>query len=249
MPPKIPRAVPSRGDVLSRAALLLDIDGTLLEIAPRPDEVVVPPGLRETLAHLHHVLDGAVALVTGRTLSDAERLFAPLKLPTAAEHAGLLRLKPDVEPLRLAVPEAPGAWRDAALAFAKEHPGVVFENKLAGFVLHYRLAPEQQQPALLLLRALLEGREDFEILPAQMAWEIRPLGVNKGMGVREIMNLSPFRGRWPIFIGDDVTDEDGIVAAESLGGLGFRVPTDFATPADVRAWLASLTGGADAATA
>ncbi|MDB5413141.1 MAG: trehalose-phosphatase [Rubritepida sp.] len=247
--PQRPRAVPSPREVLSRCALLLDVDGTLVEIAPRPDDVFVPDTLRSDLGALYEAMGGAVALITGRGLADVEGLIAPLRLPIAAEHGGVLRPDPSEPPQRALLLPAPQEWRDAAAAYVAAHRGMVFEEKSGGFVLHYRLAPEQDLPAFDLLRTLIGTAKEFEILRAAMAWEVRPRGVNKGGAVRKIMSEAPFAGRKPIFIGDDVTDEDGIVAARELGGEGYRVPEDFQSPAAVRGWLASLVVGQHAATA
>lgn len=244
-----PRALPSSREVLARGALLLDVDGTLINLAPRPDEVVVPGSLRMDLEGLLSAMHGALALVTGRALADVEDLFAPLKLPVAAEHGAVMRVVPGGEARRAVLPAAPEDWRRTALTFAAGHPGIVFEEKPAGFVLHYRLAPELGQAAFDLLAGLTGTTPDFEILRASMAWEVRPRGIHKGVAVREMMREPPFAGRLPIFIGDDVTDEDGIAAAVALGGMGYRVPEDFPEPEAVRAWLTSILAGAHGPTA
>lgn len=249
IPSKNPRALPSPREVLARGALLLDVDGTLINLAPRPDEVVVPGSLRIDLEALLAAMHGALALITGRALTDVEDLFAPLRLPVAAEHGAVMRSVPGGDARRAVVPAAPEAWRKAALAFAAQHEGLVFEEKPAGFVLHYRLAPDLGEPAFSLLASIISSVPDFEILRASMAWEVRPRGIHKGVAVREIMREPNFAGRLPIFIGDDVTDEDGIAAAEALGGMGYRVPDDFPEPEAVRAWLTSLLAGAHGPTA
>ena len=240
IPLKTPRDLPSPREVLTRGALLLDVDGTLINLAPRPDEVVVPGSLRMDLEGLLTEMNGAIALVTGRALTDVEELFAPLRLPVVAEHGAVMRSAPGAEARRAVVPSAPESWRRTALAFAAGHEGVVFEEKPSGFVLHYRLAPDQGEPAFELLSSLVANTPEFEILRASMAWEVRPRGIHKGVAVRGIMGEPAFAGRMPIFIGDDVTDEDGIAAAEAMGGIGYRVPDDFPKPEAVRAWLTSL---------
>lgn len=247
--PNSPRGLPSPREILTRGALLLDVDGTLIDLAPRPDAVFVPEALRGSLSGLLAAMGGALALITGRGLSDVEGLFAPLQLPTVAEHGAVMRAVPGGEVHRAALPVAPEAWRRAALAFATQHEGVLFEEKPAGFVLHYRLAPGLRDTAFDLLAGLLGSGADFEILRASMAWEVRPRGTHKGVAVRNIMREPHFAGRIPIFIGDDVTDEDGIAAAEALGGAGYRVPDDFPEPEAVRAWLASLLEGPHGPTA
>jgi trehalose 6-phosphate phosphatase len=240
IPLNTPRALPSPREVLARGALLLDVDGTLINLAPRPDEVVVPGSLRIDLEALFIAMNGALALITGRALTDVEDLFAPLRLPVVAEHGAVMRAVPGGDARRALLPSAPEAWRKQALAFAAQHDGIIFEEKPAGFVLHYRLAPDLGDPALDLLASLVNTTPDFEILQASMAWEVRPRGIHKGVAVHQIMREPSFAGRLPIFIGDDVTDEDGITAAEALGGMGYRVPDDFPEPEAVRAWLTSL---------
>ncbi|WP_206932431.1 trehalose-phosphatase [Roseococcus thiosulfatophilus] len=241
-----PSAIPGPTDVLSRAALLLDMDGTLLDLAPRPDEVVVAPGLLDHLTRLHAALGGAVAVVTGRRLDDVDRILHPLRLPAAAEHGAILRPSPDAPPRQGPLRRAPAEWRAAAEAFVAAHPGTLLEPKSAGFVLHYRLAPDRGAEAHALMRGFAESGQGFDLLRADHAWELRPGGVHKGVGVRALMAEAPFAGRWPIFIGDDVTDEDGIAAAVALGGEGFLVPDSFGTPAGVRAWIATLAEHAHA---
>jgi trehalose 6-phosphate phosphatase len=237
---RISPGLPAAGHLLSEGALLLDLDGTLLDIAPRPDAVVVPPGLCAQLASLSARMKGALGIITGRGLPDADRLLAPLRLPIAAEHGRVLRLVASASPWRVPGPDMPAAWVAAARAFAAAHPGVIFEPKSAGFVLHYRLAPEHGAPALDLLRRLLAGQAAFTILPAAMAWEVRAHVADKGTGLRALMAEPGFAGRIPYFIGDDVTDEDAIAAATALGGAGFRMAEHFASPAALRAWLGEL---------
>ncbi len=241
MSPK--RALPGPRDVLSRAALLLDLDGTLLDIAPTPDAVVLEPATARHLALLHKGLDGALAVVSGRRLDDIDRILAPLRLPAAVEHGALLRLHPDEEARRGPLPEPLPAWRDRAQDFVDARPGMLFEPKTVGFVLHFRRAPEHGEEARAFMESLAGENPAFEVLQASMAWEMRPRGVDKGVGVRALMAEPPFAGRMPVFIGDDDTDKDGIAAAEALGGMGFLVPDAFGGPAEVRAWLASLAEG------
>ncbi len=185
-------------------------------------------------------MGGAVAVVTGRRLDDVDRILDPLRLPAAAEHGAILRPDGQAAPRHTPTAMAPEAWRREAAAFVEAHPGTLLEPKSAGFVLHYRMAPEHGAAAEALLRRMAEAGAGFELLRADHAWELRPGGIHKGLGVRALMEQPAFAGRWPLFIGDDVTDEDGIAAAEALGGQGFLVPESFGSPAAVRAWLAGL---------
>ncbi|WP_376088743.1 trehalose-phosphatase [Roseomonas sp. CCTCC AB2023176] len=220
------------------AALFLDLDGTLLEIAPRPDEVVVPPGLPAMLAALHARLDGAVAIVTGRPLAVARGYAGVPAIAVAAEHGAVLDPPlPGTPPLPVPDPD----WRRAADAWSAERPGTLVEHKTHGIVLHFRLAPEEEGAAVSFMEALLGGAaadHGFRLVPAHAAMELRPLVADKGGAVHRFMAVPPFHGRKPIFIGDDVTDEDGIAAAAAYGGGGLRVPVDFdGRPALVRDWL------------
>ncbi|UFN50264.1 trehalose-phosphatase [Roseomonas sp. OT10] len=230
------------------AALFLDFDGTLAELAPRPDLVAVPRELPVTLERLQAALGGAVAIVTGRGL-DVARGFLPVpELVMAAEHGALLD-PPD--PASPPLPSPHPAWRQAVDDFAATHEGVVREQKRHGLVLHFRLAPEAEGAALALLEALAaEAPDDFRVVPAHAAVELRPRFADKGRAVHRLMQRPAFAGRKPIFIGDDVTDEDGITAAYALGGLGYRMPDDFAgQPSRLRAWLARAADALHAAPA
>jgi trehalose 6-phosphate phosphatase len=220
-----------------RAALLLDMDGTLLDIAPRPDLVVVPPGLAEALSALRLRLGDALAIITGRPVAQIDALLPGIPYAVAGEHGGALRPAPGAAPERPDLPRAPDTWRDAAAALAARVPGAMVEEKSRGFVMHYRACPDQGPALHAALAAILADDPTFVIAAAHMAWEIRPLGADKGTAVRALLDRPPFRGRLPIFIGDDVTDEDGIAAAQALGGAGLRVPEVFGSAGGVRAWL------------
>ncbi|RVT97604.1 trehalose-phosphatase [Rhodovarius crocodyli] len=234
--------IPDSADLLSRHALLLDIDGTLLDIAPTPEQVHVPEGLPMLLASLHRQMGGALALVTGRPLVQAVALMG--SLPTSAEHGAVLCLPP-AEPVRLNLPRVPDDWRAAAARLAEAHPGARVETKHAGFVLHYRAIPEAGLVLEQGLRDMIAGDARFEILPASMAWELRPRGTDKGIGLNALMESPAFAGRLPLFIGDDVTDQAAIAAAEAMGGMGLQMDASFETPTALRAWLASLPAEAE----
>lgn len=224
---------------LDRAALLLDMDGTLLDLAPTPDTVVVPPGLADTLRRLRDQLDGALAVVTGRPIAQVDALFPGVPYAVAGEHGGAIRYAPDAGTVRLELPEVPEAWREAAAEAISTHPGSLLEHKRRGFVFHFRAVPGHG-PALLDAAHAIVGADAgrFQVMQASMAWEVRPRGADKGSAVLALMRQPPFAGRTPVFIGDDVTDEDGIRAAVSLGGVGLRVDEAFGSPSGVRNWLA-----------
>jgi trehalose 6-phosphate phosphatase len=227
----------------ARAALLLDMDGTLLDIAPRPELVRVPSGLPEALLALRARLDDALAIVTGRPIAQVDALLPGIPHAVAGEHGGAIRHAPDAAPVHAALPPAPAAWKPALAAIAERYPAALIENKTRGVVLHYREAPALGPELGEAAQALAASAPGFVVLAAHMAWEIKPKGADKGTAVRALMAQAPFAGRLPIFIGDDVTDEDGIAAAVALGGAGLRVADAFVDAAGVRAWLAAAASG------
>ena len=229
-----------------RIALLLDFDGTLVDIAPTPDLVVVPDALRESLTALRHRLGDALAIVTGRPLEQIDHFLPGVPYAVAAEHGAVLRRTPDSAPTQVQLPPIPPDWLVAADAAAAAHEGVRVERKKTGFVLHYRAAPDAGPALHTLLTGLIGSDTDrYHVLPAKMAWEIRAHGADKGSAVEALMQAAPFAGRTPVFIGDDVTDQHGIDAAIRAGGTGLMVPDAFGEPSDVRDWLRRLAAGED----
>jgi trehalose 6-phosphate phosphatase len=221
-------------------ALFLDFDGTLVDIAERPEAIDVPPGLPGLLLRLSARLGGALAVVSGRPLGQLDE-HLPVPIAKVGDHGGALRADPAgrVEGPPLAVP--PAAWLHRARVLADAFPGAFIEPKRHGFVLHYRQAPEAAGMAQGLLEALVaEAPDEFTLMPARMAWEVKPRAVSKGTAVAALLARPPFAGRVPVFIGDDVTDEAGMAAARAAGGLGFRLQDSFGTPSVLRRWLAGL---------
>jgi len=218
---------------------LLDMDGTLIDLAPTPDAVVVEPGLTDSLMALRDSLGGALAIVTGRPIETVDRLLGRVAGAVAGEHGGAVRHTPDGPIERPDLPTPPALWLKAAQALAAAFPGAVLETKARGFALHDRLAPPAA-PAVFeaVLCALVAGTSGFQLLPGHRLWEVRPTGADKGTAVTELMRRPPFAGRLPLFIGDDVTDEDGMRESRNLGGAGLRVGSAFGDPTAVRAWLA-----------
>jgi trehalose 6-phosphate phosphatase len=220
------------------SALLLDLDGTLLDLAATPDAVVVPPRLVADLRTLRTRLQDALAVVTGRPGAQVDALLGDAPYAVAGEHGGVIRHAPGQAWQHAKLPEPPTASCEAGAAIAAAHPGSLLEPKSRGFVLHYRAAPEHGPALGRALQALVAGMPGFAVMPAHMAWEVKPLGADKGTAVVALMRDPPFAGRLPIFIGDDVTDEDGMAAARLLGGAGLRVQDAFGTAQGVRNWLA-----------
>lgn len=225
-----------------QVAFLLDFDGTLVDIAPTPELVVVPTGLAQTLVTLRDRCGGALGVVSGRPIAQIDHFLAGIPHAVAGEHGIAVRHAPDQPVQRAELPELPPEWLDEAERIVARHPGARVEHKHTGLVLHFRAVPEAG-PALREAAEELLARDPmrrFHLQAAKMAWELKPGGIDKGTAVRQLMQQPPFAGRVPVFVGDDVTDEDGIRAAEAMGGIGLRIPEDFATPALFRAWLAEL---------
>jgi trehalose 6-phosphate phosphatase len=220
-----------------RAALLLDMDGTLIDLAPTPDAVIVPAGLPETLATLRDALGGALAIVTGRPVETVDRLFGDAPGAVAGEHGGAIRHHSGAAIERPDLPLPPPTWLETAETLVRSFPGALLERKARGFALHYRQAPEAREIFQTALNALVATSGRFQLHPAHMLWEVRPLGADKGGAVAALMRRIPFAGRLPVFIGDDVTDEDGMRECRKLGGAGYRVDEVFGDPAGVRSWL------------
>lgn len=219
------------------AALMLDMDGTLIDLAPTPDAVVVPEGLPATLGSLRDSLGGALAIVTGRPVETVDRLFGDAPGAIAGEHGGAIRHAAGSAIERPDLPAPPSAWLEAAETLVRTFPGALLERKARGFALHYRQAPDARQPFHAALTGLLATAPGFQLHPAHMLWEVRPIGADKGGAVVALMQRPPFAGRVPIFIGDDVTDEDGMREARVRGGAGYRVDAVFGDTNGVRSWL------------
>lgn len=221
-------------------ALFLDFDGTLIDIAYRPDAIVTPPDLPGLLARVGAALDGAVAIVSGRPLMQIDRLLSPYRGPAAGEHGCQIR-RPDLG--CAPHPEAiPMPLLDALRTLQNVYPGVLLEEKAHCAAVHYRQAPEAETAIRTRLSALelhCEGR--FELVEGKMVFEFRPRGFSKGRAVLDFMSRAPFKGRFPVFVGDDVTDLDGMAACERLGGAGYNVHQYFAgKPREVRLWLEDI---------
>ncbi|MEA2796503.1 MAG: trehalose 6-phosphate phosphatase [Bradyrhizobium sp.] len=234
---------------LNQTAILLDIDGTLLDLAPTPREVWVPPDLSKTLGRLLLRTSGALALVSGRSLNDIDLIFAPEQFPAVGGHGAEMRISTDSEAVATHAPPMDKELKRRLAAIAKLSPGILLEDKGYSLALHYRLAPHAERAiyeAVSLIRADLPNAP-IEVLPGKCVCEIKHSGFNKASGVRELMTHEPFKGRRPLFVGDDVTDETVFALMPDMGGLAFSVGRRakgvagyFDDPGDVRAWLAHL---------
>jgi len=236
-PPPAPFAAPDR------LALLLDFDGTLVEIAPRPDAIAVPADLPDRLARLHRRLSGALAVVSGRAVSDL-RTYLPdfpgdILGSHGAEHAAA-----GSEPRILAPTDGLADLRKAITVYAKGHPDLLVEDKTHSVVLHYRAAPDMAHDVSAFMEALAGRHPAFAVQPAKMAVELRPAGADKGSAVARLLETRPFAGRLPVYAGDDTTDEAAMQVAQERGGAGIKIgPGDSVAtyrlhgPADLYDWL------------
>ncbi len=204
-------------------ALFLDFDGTLVEIAPAPDEVRLDRQVPAALDSLRQTLGGALALVSGRPVSFLDAALDPYRFDTAALHGAQIRLDGEIRSQAEVPKEMRGALRDL-VRFANSHVGIIVEDKRISVALHWRLAPQLHDEALDLMRAiaarmgptvrLQEGKSVAEIVPAE---------ASKGSAIAQLMQAAPYAGRLPVFIGDDITDEHGFEAVNALGGLSIRI--------------------------
>ena len=227
-------------------ALFLDIDGTLLDLAPTPTEVVVPPDLPDLLRALARRLGGAVAVVSGRALTDIDTLLSPLTLAAAGQHGAEIRL-PDGGVERFdAAAKVLDSLLPAVRAFAAARPGILVEDKGMTIAAHCRQVPQYQSELGEFLDGLAARHSDcLETIRGHRVFEIKPRNLSKRTAVEHFMRVSPFAGRLPVFIGDDRTDEDGFAAVKAAGGYAIRVGLDgpsladwrIADPAGTRAFL------------
>jgi trehalose 6-phosphate phosphatase len=234
---------------LDACALLLDIDGTLLDFAPTPREVKVPFGLIPTLRGLLERSSGALALVSGRSLEDIDWIFAPERFPSVGGHGAEMRLSTDGEAVATHAPPMTPDLKRRFAAIAELHSGILLEDKGYSLALHFRQAPQAENAiydAVSAIRADLPNAP-IEVLPGKFVCEIKHSGFTKATGVLELMTHEPFKGRRPVFLGDDVTDETVFAIMPDFDGLSFSVGREakgvagqFSEPAEVRRWLAHL---------
>lgn len=228
-------------------ALFLDFDGTLVEIAPKPDQVRVRPELPGLLNGLARRLGGAVAIVSGRPLDELARMLEAFSGALAGQHGFECR-HGDGHITRRPPPPSLDQLRPALVRFAADHPGVLLEDKGASLALHYRQTPLQEEDCRALMRCLASASNgELEALNGKMVVELRSRLGNKGRVIAELLGAPPFLGRLPVFVGDDVTDEDGFAVVDGAGGISVHVGSSTTTAAryrvagvsEVLLWLAA----------
>jgi len=229
----------------------LDVDGTLIEIADTPDAARVDTALLDLITRLHRASGGAVALVSGRALSDLENRLGALRLPLAGQH-GLERRDAAG---RLWIHAAPAAAKfaikEALAPILARHPGLLLEDKGLTLALHYRRVPHLASYAQrLMLRLTGAAGAGLEVQLGKRVAEVKPSGIDKGTAVTEYLAESPFRGRRPVFIGDDLNDERGFAEVNKQNGISIKVGKGASCAhfrlrdvAAVRRWLADALKG------
>ncbi|WP_075217982.1 trehalose-phosphatase [Mongoliimonas terrestris] len=233
-------------------ALFLDFDGTLVDLAPRPEAVTVSPALPAILARVQALFAGAAAVVSGRPVADLDGFLAPFRFVANGLHGLEARDAPDGAVVRRAPPASLDRVRQGIAASGiAATDGVLVEDKALTLAVHYRQAPDAQEAVLTLLHDLAAPHADLAVLAGKMVVEVKPSGFSKATAVEHCLTLPAFAGRRPLFVGDDVTDEDGMRAALARGGAAIKVgegptvaPVRLGTVSDVHRFLARLADGA-----
>lgn len=232
-------------------ALFLDFDGSIVDIAPTPEAVVVPDCLPALLVALREALGGAVAIVSGRPIVQIDG-FLGTAVPAVAGLHGLERRRAVGGIVRSPLPRNDLRVVRALLeAFAAERPGILVEDKTYTLALHYRLAPSLRDDCRdVVSAALKDAPQGWQVIEGKCVFEIKPVRRTKGTAIEAFMGEAPFLGRTPVFCGDDITDEDGFEVVNALGGVSIRVGEGSATRATVQAetvgelldWLTRVAG-------
>ncbi len=203
-------------------ALFLDVDGTLLEFCDSPDDVYPGLELNIILRSLSSLLEGALALITGRKILEIDRMFHPLQLPVGGQHGlehrdakGNFKLVKKIK--------FPKNIRSQIQCFGEMYPDCAIEDKGLTMAIHYRRIPKLEKKVLKFVNRLIEGEKHFHAISGNMVIEIKPLGIDKGQSISLFMENEPFLGKLPIFIGDDVTDEDGFRYINANDGISIKV--------------------------
>jgi trehalose 6-phosphate phosphatase len=244
-----PRALlrPPRADVAW--AWFFDIDGTLVELAPTPSSIVINEDLPELIARLTELSGGAVSLITGRAISNVDELLPLPQVSVAGQHGAEVRMPAGSHQTAEVAIDFDAIAREVAALTAK-HPGLIAEYKGSSVALHYRRAPKLAGYATRFMRALQSRYgPGLELQKGKKVVELRPDDVDKGRAIAAMMEIKPFTGRIPVFIGDDVTDEAGFQTVNELGGYSVKVGSGktvaryrLANVREVKAWLVEGIG-------
>ncbi len=234
---------------LDETCLFFDVDGSLIDIAPRPEAVCVPPALVSDLQRLAEAVDGALALVSGRSIAQLDALFGANRFRASGVHGAEMRYEPDGPVIVSDIDAIPQTLWDDLSAVLASYPGTLAENKVFSFAVHFRAVPDYEDALRRELVGLM-ARHDvagLRLMPGHCVFELKRQAFNKGVAIRRFLAQPRFSGRKPVFIGDDVTDLPGFEAAVEADGIAYSVGTrmagtadTFASPADVRLWVARM---------
>jgi trehalose 6-phosphate phosphatase len=233
----------------ARTAYLLDVDGTIVDIAPTPEAVRVPTSLKRTLDVLRERTHGAVALVSGREIASVDRLFSPAVHSSIGCHGAEIRVDPN-GPVLARSSALPNGLRNRLVERVADLPSIRVEDKIYTMAFHYRRAPAcKDELERRLNQCLAAYAGEFNLLAGKCVFEVKPRGVDKGVAVRELMRSPPFANRRPVYCGDDTTDEPAFEAIRELGGVGIAVgrkmgKAELVAPSAgaLRLWLAACAG-------
>jgi trehalose 6-phosphate phosphatase len=226
------------------SCLFLDVDGTLIELSEHPSQTAASRALKDLLMMVNDVLEGAVALISGRPIADLDEIFFPLRLRAAGVHGGERRDEADAATPQTMPDTRLDELRARMRDFALYHPGIVFEDKHIACAIHYRARPDAQSSLRQALAPPMGALgDDFHALEGNCVIEVKPRRFTKAHAIEEFLALPPFRHRRPVFLGDDVTDLDGFRVIEARRGMsvavGNRVDAQWRLPdpAATRVWL------------
>jgi trehalose 6-phosphate phosphatase len=227
--------------------LFLDVDGTLIELTDSPLNTFADPELKTLLSHVAERLGGALALISGRSIEYLDALFSPLRLPAAGLHGVERRKASGIMHGASFTDTQLTSAREAVNALVQAHPGTSVEDKGRTLAVHYRMAPQHEASVRQSLIDIAKPLgSNYHIQEGSMVLEIKPRGFTKATAIKAFMQEPPFSGRKPVFIGDDLTDQDGFRMVEDQGGIsiavGDRVHGQFRfdTVSAVRAWLQEI---------
>ncbi|EAU41529.1 HAD-superfamily hydrolase subfamily IIB [Fulvimarina pelagi HTCC2506] len=230
-------------------AIFLDFDGTLAELVDDPDAVALPEGTLDPLIALQRACGGALAIVSGRKVSDLDRFLAPLSFAAAGVHGLERRVEPGGETTRLMTADELDPVREALNGLVEENPRLQLEDKGLALVVHYRTAPDLKDTARSAVKHAVKDRDDLLVMDGDNIVEVHPAGMNKGRALAAMMEDAPFKGRIPVYAGDDTTDEYALEEVKRRGGISIKVGSRNSAAeyrlADVEAvhrWIAETIG-------
>lgn len=206
-----------------RPAFFFDFDGTLVEIADRPDLVQIAPATKDTLARLSAALDGAIAVITGRELGDVDKYLMPLRLPIAGGHGFSRRSIDGSTHISDVDGDAFQALNDRLEQYVEGNKGLLLERKSGSVALHFRARPELEQQSIHAMNQAVRGMTGIHVLHGKMIVEAKAESSNKGSAINAFLAEPPFIGRTPFFAGDDVTDEDAFAVVNARRGITVKI--------------------------